>query len=492
MKLRRIFLVAAFLIFAATPSHSQLQLQVAFPNLAFTRPVDLQHPGDGTDRIFVVEQAGVIKVFENSPSIATAKIFLDIKDRVNDLGNEEGLLGLAFHPDYKSNGYFYVNYTATSPRRTVIARYRVSATDPNQAVADGELVILTFNQPYENHNGGQLAFGPDGYLYIATGDGGSANDPQGNGQSLQTLLGKILRLDVNNPSGGRNYGIPPDNPFAGTGNREEIYAYGLRNPWRFSFDPPTSRLWAADVGQNRFEEINLITRGGNYGWKIMEGNSCFSPSTGCNMTGLIKPVWDYGRSLGQSVTGGYVYRGKANPELVGAYIYADYISNRMWALRYDGVNPPSNTDLPLAAGNVSSFGIDKNNELYICGHQSGRIYRFKPTATQVDDGNARPVSNQLQQNYPNPFGSAPSLAAGDPLTIIAYSVTQTAPVEISLYNLQGQLVRTLVRQSQTPGKHVTTWDGRDDNGQIMPSGTYLYRLQIGGNFVETRRLMWIK
>jgi glucose/arabinose dehydrogenase len=497
MKLRRIFLVAVVLIFAATPSHSQaqLQLQVAFPNLTFSNPVDLQHPGDGSDRIFVVEQAGIIRVFENIALATSAKVFLDIRDRVQS-GGEMGLLGLAFHPNYKNTGYFYVNYTTRRQGRlqTFIARYRVKATDLNEAEKDSELVLLEFDQPFTNHNGGQIAFGPDGYLYIATGDGGSGGDPQGNGQSLRTLLGKILRIDVNTATGGRKYGIPSDNPFAGNtaGNREEIYAYGLRNPWRFSFDPPTGRLWAADVGQNSFEEIDSITKGGNYGWKIMEGNSCFSPSTGCNMTGLIKPIWDYGRSLGQSVTGGYVYRGKANPELVGAYIYADYVSNRMWALRYDGVNPPSNTDLPLAAGNVSSFGIDKNNELYICGHQSGRIYRFKPTATQVDDGNAPPVSNQLQQNYPNPFGSTPSLAAGIPLTTIAYSLTQTAPVEISLYNLQGQLVRTLVRQSQNAGKHVTTWDGRNDNGQIMPSGTYLYRLKIGGNFVETRRLMRIK
>ncbi|MGH7455580.1 MAG: PQQ-dependent sugar dehydrogenase, partial [bacterium] len=317
MTLRRIFIFAAILFLAVTPTHSQaqLQLQNAFPNLTFSSPVDLQHPGDGTDRIFVVEQAGIIRVFENAATATSARTFLDIRPKV-DFNGEKGLLGLAFHPNYQTNGYFYVNYVASSPRRTIIARYRVSATDPNQAVADSESVILTFNQPFDNHNGGQITFGDDGYLYIATGDGGSAGDPQGNGQSLQTLLGKILRIDVDTAAGGRNYGIPGDNPFAGNtaGNREEIYAYGLRNPWRMSFDRTTGWLWAADVGQGRFEEIDLITNGGNYGWKIMEGNSCFSPSTGCNMTSLINPIWDYGRSLGASVTGGYVYRGAKVPE----------------------------------------------------------------------------------------------------------------------------------------------------------------------------------
>jgi glucose/arabinose dehydrogenase len=496
MTLCRIFLIAAILFPAATPGHSQaqLQLQNAFPNLTFSSPVDLQHPGDGTDRIFVVEQPGMIRVFENTASATAARVFLDIRDRVN-YGGEKGLLGLAFHPNYQNNGYFYVNYTTTRQGRlqTFIARYRVSAIDSNQADKDSEQVLLVFDQPFENHNGGQLAFGPDGYLYIAAGDGGSGGDPQGNGQSLQTLLGKILRIDVDTATGGRNYGIPSDNPFAGNtaGNREEIFAYGLRNPWRFSFDPVTNWLWVGDVGQNRREEIDIIEKGQNYGWNRMEGNLCYPSGSPCDLPGLVKPILDYGRDLGASVTGGYVYRGTKVPELAGAYIYGDYVSGRLWALRYDGTNPATNTMLFDTSLNIASFGIDKNNELYICAFD-GRIYRFVSTASSVDDGGNIPTSNRLAQNYPNPFFNGSSTnVVGNP-TIIEYTMTQSAPVEIGVYNLQGQLVRTLVSQSQIAGKHVTAWDGRDGNGQILPSGTYLYRLKIGGNFVETRRLLLVK
>jgi glucose/arabinose dehydrogenase len=504
MTLCRIFFITIILTFAATPSHSQLQIQPAFPNLTFTYPVDLQSPGDGTDRIFVVEQPGVIQVFDNISTVAAAKVFLDISDRV-EYGGEMGLLGLAFHPNYQSNGYFYVNYTTRRQGRlqTFIARYRVKATDINEAEKDSELVLLEFDQPYTNHNGGQIAFGPtDGYLYIATGDGGSGGDPQGNGQSLRTLLGKILRIDVNTSTGNKKYGIPSDNPFVGNtdGNLEEIYAYGLRNPWRFSFDPTTAWLWTGDVGQRTREEIDLIEKGKNYGWNLMEGNLCYPSGNPCDLPGLTKPVLDYGRSLGASVTGGYVYRGKQNPELIGAYIHGDYISGRLWLLRYDESNPPSPpVELPFTVANISSFGIDKNNELYICSHHlnfqsnSGRIYRFKPTASSVDDNGSIPVSNRLAQNYPNPFVNvAATNVTGNRATTIEYAVTQAAQVEINLFNLQGQLVRTLVSQSQIAGKHVTAWDGRDGNGQILPNGTYLYHLKIGGNVVETKRLLLIK
>jgi glucose/arabinose dehydrogenase len=494
MLFRRNWFFVLFLCFTAAHSQSQLQLQVAFNNLAFTRPVDLQHPGDGTDRLFVVEQAGVIKVFENSASVASAQTFLDIQNRVNDSGNEEGLLGLAFHPDYKNNGYFYVNYTAISPRRTVIARYRVNAGNPNQADPNSEFILLTFNQPFENHNGGQLAFGPDGGLYIATGDGGSGGDPQGNGQNLQTLLGKILRIDVNNPSAGRNYGIPSNNPFAGNtaGNREEIFAYGLRNPWRMSFDPVTKWLWAGDVGQQRREEIDIIEIGKNYGWNRMEGNLCYPSGTPCDLPGLIKPMAEYDRTLGGSVTGGYVYRGNKVTELIGAYLYADFVTGRIWSLRYDGVNPARNEQLLDTNLNIASFGIDRNLELYICAFD-GRIYRFRPTATAVDDSGNIPKSAQLAQNYPNPFGNdAVSRATGNPATTIEYALAQNAPVELRIYNLRGQLVRTLVNREQNAGKQIMRWDGRDDAGQTLPSGTYLYQLKIGSELAATRRLMLVK
>lgn len=351
----------------------------AFPNLSFARPVDLQHSGDNTNRIFVVEQAGVISVIPNSASVGAKKTFLDITARVNDNGNEEGLLGLAFHPNYESNGYFYVNYTAANPSRTVISRFTVSSGDVDAANAASEYVILEYNQPYSNHNGGQISFGPDGYLYIAVGDGGSGGDPQGNGQSRATLLGKILRIDVNLEEDGNKYAIPADNPYKDNTNgyREEIYAYGLRNPWRFSFDLPTNRLWAGDVGQNAYEEIDIIEKGGNYGWNIMEAKHCFQPSSGCNQSGLKLPVWEYNRDQGISVTGGFVYRGPTLSELTGKYIYADFGTRRVWALTVPLLgNKVVNAQLLQADFNISSFGVDQNDELYLCGFDN-KIYRLE-------------------------------------------------------------------------------------------------------------------
>lgn len=350
---------------------------VAFPQLSFTRPVDLQYAPDNSNRIFVVEQAGVITVFANDKTASTRKTFLDIREQVDDQGNEEGLLGLAFHPDYKTNGYFYVNYTASDRNRTVVSRFKVSS-DPDKADVSSENEILSFRQPYSNHNGGQVSFGPDGFLYIAVGDGGSGGDPQGNGQNRATLLGSILRIDVDRQEGGNQYGIPADNPFAKNKNgyREEIYAYGLRNPWRFSFDTENGRLWTGDVGQNAWEEIDIIEKGGNYGWNIMEGNHCFEPKNNCNRQGLKLPIHEYGRSEGISITGGYVYRGPTVKSLQGKYIYADYATRRIWALEHANLNKPVNTLLLEADFNISSFGVDQNNELYLCGFD-GRIYQIE-------------------------------------------------------------------------------------------------------------------
>ena len=360
---------------ATVPDASYKTIE-AFPNLTFKRPVDLQHAGDNSNRIFVVEQEGVISVFPNADEVSSKTTFLDIRGKVDDSGNEEGLLGLAFHPDYETNGFFYVNYTASNPDRTVISRFKVSA-NANQADATSELEILTFAQPYSNHNGGQVSFGPDGYLYIAVGDGGSGGDPHDNGQNRSTLLGSILRIDVNKQEGGKKYGIPADNPFAGNNNgyRDEIYAYGLRNPWRFSFDPANGRLWTGDVGQNAYEEIDIIEKGGNYGWNVMEGNHCFEPRNGCNRTGLKLPIHEYDRDEGISVTGGFVYRGPTVKSLEGKYIYADYATRRIWAIEHSDITRPVNTLLAEADFNISSFGVDQNNELYLCGFD-GKIYRM--------------------------------------------------------------------------------------------------------------------
>jgi glucose/arabinose dehydrogenase len=354
-------------------------IESAFPNLSFTNPVGIYHAGDGTDRLFVVEQIGKIQVFNNYPATSSINTFLDITNIVNNNTNEEGLLGLTFHPNYAENGYIYVNYTDYSPKRNVIARYQVNPENPTQADGNSALIILEVNQPAWNHNGGQMSFGPDGYLYVSFGDGGGAGDTYGNGQDLSTLLGSIIRIDVDNPSGELNYGIPPDNPFISTSNAEdEIYAYGLRNMWRFSFDPVTDLLWGGDVGQNAWEEIDIIYSGLNYGWNTMEGNHCYSPSTGCNQTGLEPPVFEY--SLAGSncaITGGFVYRGNSMPSLFGKYVYGDYCSGDIWAFSNSGTGDDNQINEQLVNTNkyITSFGLDQNNELLICA-TDGKIYKL--------------------------------------------------------------------------------------------------------------------
>jgi len=354
------------------PDGDSLQIVEAFPLLDFNRPVDLQNNGDAN--LFVVEQRGVVQVFRSDPDTENTNIFLDITSVVDDRDKEEGLLGLAFHPDYSQNRYFYTNYT-TSSGTTRISRFEVDAQNPLVAAPSSELVLLEFTQPFGNHNGGQLAFGPDGYLYIAVGDGGSGGDPQGHGQNTSTLLGSILRIDVDNPSGNLNYGIPTDNPFAGnqSGAREEIFAYGLRNPWRMSFDIETGLLWTGDVGQNEFEEIDIIENGGNYGWRIMEAFDCFQ-SANCDQSGLIKPYYHYKNdNINASITGGIVYRSSI-VSLTGWYVYADYASGRIWALESVSTTPEN---LLLFDSNlrITSFGRDNLGEVYFCSH-GGKIYKF--------------------------------------------------------------------------------------------------------------------
>lgn len=352
------------------------QVEDAFPNLSFSNPLFLDHAGDGSNRLFVVEQGGTIKVFENDASTSNSSTFLNISDRLVS-GGERGLLGLAFHPDFENNGFFYVNYTADNGGNTVISRFEVSANDPNQADSGSETVLLEYSQPFGNHNGGHLAFGPDGFLYIASGDGGGGGDPQNNAQSPENLLGNILRIDVDGSSNGNNYAIPPDNPFIDNdrGFREEIFAYGLRNPWRFSFDSENGQLLAGDVGQNQLEEIDIIENGGNYGWNTMEGTQCFNPDENCDQSGLTLPIWEYEHDLGESITGGYVYRGPSLESLTGQYIYGDFISGRIWTLEFSDPENPTNTELLNSDLNISSFGTDADNELFICSFD-GNIYRL--------------------------------------------------------------------------------------------------------------------
>jgi len=335
----------------------------------FTRPVYLTHAGDGSGRLFVVEQAGVIRIVRDGKISATP--FLDIRDRVES-GGEKGLLSVAFHPKYKENGRFFVNYTARKQGvlKSIIAEYNVSQTNPD--IADrAERVILEIEQPFANHNGGLNKFGPDGFLYIGMGDGGAAGDPLNAGQSLDTLLGKMLRIDVEREP----YAIPQDNPFVGRADVQgEIWAYGLRNPWRFSFDRCTGRLFAGDVGQDRIEEIDLIEKGKNYGWRIMEGSQCFDPPSLCNTQGLELPIAEYDHSLGCSVTGGYVYRGTQFPTLIGHYLFGDYCSGRIWSLTEDPQGRWTMRQLIDSPFSISSFGEDEQGELYVV-HYGGAVYR---------------------------------------------------------------------------------------------------------------------
>lgn len=360
----------------ATPAPTATPAVTQFPNpdayewkvvaSGFSRPVDIQNAGDGSGRLFVVEQAGVIRILQNDALVESP--FLDIRDLVDDGGNEQGLLGLAFHPDYESNGYFYVNYTGEGGD-TVIARFTASgnAADPNSRT-----VLLGVNQPFPNHNGGALAFGSDGYLYIGLGDGGAGGDPLGHGQNINSLLGKILRVDVN---GGDPYAIPPDNPFG-----SEVFHYGLRNPWRISFDAATGDLWIGDVGQGQYEEIDYLgagAKGGvNFGWNRYEGFHDYA--SGPNLNNHTPPMFEYSHDEGCSVTGGYVYRG-AMPEWQGVYFFADYCSGRLWgALHYQSAAEESfvSTLLYQTGVQILTFGVDESGEVYFGGQNDGTIQRL--------------------------------------------------------------------------------------------------------------------
>lgn len=363
-------------------THSEttvVQLELTpLTSAVFDRPTEITHAGDGSGRLFITELPGQIFILDNG-SLAAAP-FLDIRNLVL-AGGERGLLGLAFHPDYENNGYFFVNYTRAGDGDSVIARYQVSDTDPDQADPTSAQILLIIDQPSTNHNGGKLAFGPDGYLYIASGDGGGAGDPDNYAQSTDTLLGKILRLDVDS---GSPYTIPPDNPFNSGGGLPEIWALGLRNPWRFSFDALLGDLYIADVGQSEWEEINFQAAGAaggvNYGWHCFEGTHVYNTQEPCDdpayLAGLTMPVIEYPHGPDRSVTGGYVYRGQLQPEMVGRYFYGDFISGRIW---YTYPRTDGSFATPLLAAEdtgilISTFGEDEQGELYVADFNAGGIY----------------------------------------------------------------------------------------------------------------------
>jgi len=356
------------------PPKTQSQITLTPFVSGFTSPVDLENAGDGSNRLFVVEQAGAIRVIQNGGLLPTP--FLDITAKVTS-GGETGLLGVTFHPNFTQNPKFYVNYTRTlaGQLQSVIAEYQVPAGSPNQADPNSERILLTVDQPFPNHKAGQLAFGADGMLYFGLGDGGSGGDPLGNGQNTNVLLGKMLRIDVDHTSTGKQYAIPADNPFVTSGGLPEIWAYGLRNPWRFSFDTPTGRLFVADVGQDAYEEVDIITKAANYGWNVMEGTHCYNPASGCNMTGLTLPIIDYAHSEGDTIIGGYVYRGTLLTGYQGQYIFGDFSNGKIWSLTQSG-NTWSKTLLLTTGRPISSFGRDEGGELYAVDY-SGSVLQVR-------------------------------------------------------------------------------------------------------------------
>ena len=354
---------------AAPEGRVAVTLEPAFPDLGFDFPTVLvQAPGE-PGHWFVAERDGRIDRFDNRVDVATKTPVLDLRPRVDTAG-EGGLLGMAFHPGFADNGQLFLSYTRPgAPLRSVVARF--TSPDGGRTIdPDSEQPLLTLDQPYANHNGGAIAFGPDGHLYIGLGDGGSAGDPLQNGQDPDTLFGALLRIDVD---GGAPYAIPADNPFAAGGGRAEVYAFGLRNPWRFSFDRQTGALWLGDVGQDRWEEVDCITRGGNYGWNLREGAHCYGAAD-CAGAGLIDPVAEYGHDLGCSVTGGYVYRGRELPALRGGYVYADYCSGRIWALFDGGSEGPVVRTLLDSDQRIVAFARDAAGELYVLA--PGGVFRL--------------------------------------------------------------------------------------------------------------------
>jgi glucose/arabinose dehydrogenase len=336
-------------------------------------PVEIQNASDGSGRLFIIEKRGRILIMQDGKLMPTP--FLDISTKVDSQHTEQGLLGLAFHPNYTRSGLFFVNYIDLNGN-TVIARFQVSADDPNRADPTSEVDLLHVDQPYDNHNGGGLAFGPDGYLYIGLGDGGSEGDPLGNGQNLQTLLGKMLRIDVDH---GDQYAIPPDNPFVKGGGLPEIWAYGLRNPWRFSFDRLNGNMFIADVGQDAWEEVDFVPvgmpGGMNFGWSYYEGMHPYKGQPPVNEP-FVWPVSEYSHSDGCSVTGGYVYRGPALPEWQGVYFYGDYCSGNIWALIHPGGNDQQAKILFTTKAKVTTFGMDEAGEIYLADYGSGRLLKL--------------------------------------------------------------------------------------------------------------------
>jgi uncharacterized repeat protein (TIGR03806 family) len=465
------------------PTSSNVTAVVAFPNLKFSAPIRIaQAPGDAST-FYVVQKTGEMLSFPNDPATpqSSVKTVGSLAGLVNAAPGEAGLLGMAFHPQFQSNRYVYFSYTAPQGPinlRSTISRFVLKS--------DGTLdmntktVVFPANddspnladQPYENHNGGNILFGPDGYLYYGLGDGGSGGDPENRSQNLQVVFGKMMRLDVDNIPAGKRYGIPPTNPFKNGGGLPEIYAWGFRNPWRWSFDRDTGELWVGDVGQNEWEEIDRVELGGNYGWKIKEGTHCYGQDP-CVVPGLIDPIVEYQHPNGNgpaSVTGGYVYRGPGVPSLVGTYLYADEVSGELFAIVYDAMGKPQHTKLLDLGGNPSTFGEGNDGEVYIADYATGKISKLMPS----DGPRTSNFPLKLSQTGCVDPNDATKPAGG----LIPYGVTD------ALWSDGADKQRWLALPD---GQQIHVGD---DGDWDLPNGTVLMKqFSIGGKRVETRLFM---
>ncbi|REE08303.1 putative secreted protein (Por secretion system target) [Winogradskyella pacifica] len=450
----------------------QLDLELFASNL--TKPVSIKHAGD--DRLFVVEQAGKIKIINADGSLQTTP-FLDINSLVINTGNERGLLGLAFHPDYAVNGYFFVNYINNSGN-TVISRFTKDFTNSEIANPDSEFIILSYDQPYTNHNGGDLAFGPDGYLYISSGDGGSSGDPENRSQNKLSLLGKILRLDIDTSTETENYGVPVDNPFIEDSNaRSEIWAYGLRNPWKFSFDRLNGDQWIADVGQSQYEEINRVSieealTGLNYGWKCYEGSDTYN-TTGCadesTYTFPVSGYYHFGDGeVKCSITGGYRYRGSNYPNFYGKYFFADLCSQEIGYLIFDETNEVWTKTFQQFSGQWSAFGEDVNGELYVSDLSGGTIYKLTDPTLSDNDHILLGVSI-----YPNPTKNTLHINLGS-------NHNTELLTDVYIYDIQGKKVKEI---------HSTNNTTLTINTTELSDGIYILKINSGNSIQSTHKLV---
>lgn len=466
--MKKTYLLVFCMLFCLTIT-AQLDIAIESFGTGFTKPVGIKNAGD--TRLFIVEQDGYIQILNDDGS-KNMTPFLDIDDLVVETNNDErGLLGLAFHPNYDVNGFFYVNYINLSGD-TVISRFSVTS-NPDIADETSEFIILSYTQPNTNHNGGDLAFGNDGYLYISSGDGGGAGDPDDNSQDLSNLWGKILRIDVDNTSDGNNYAIPIDNPFVSDGAAaDEIWVYGLRNPWKFSFDRLNGNLWIGDVGQSVIEEINMISStasGNNFGWRCYEGSAEFNLTDCPAMNTLTFPIAEYTHSSSGnfkcSITGGYVHRGTTNTDLNGYYFFADYCSNEIGTIDFDSSDFTINYSDQFNGNNWTAFGEDVNGELYIAGVTSGGIFKIVPGNLSVDEFEHSSIKMQ-----PNPTSD-----------IVNFSFENTAtPSEIAIYDIHGKLIKSYQQFSNNSAQIST---------KSFAKGLYLVRINFGNDNIIYKKLI---